>query len=49
MQSAREHLAGKLGKERREQIQFERAKQMMTDLKLRGEYFENVEAELKSL
>ena len=49
MQSAREHLAGKLGQERRDAVQAERAKQLMTDEKLKQKYFLEIAQEVQKL
>ena len=49
MQSAREHLAAKLAQERRNSVQAERMEQMMSDPKLRSNYFEQVTKEVKKL
>ena len=49
MQSAREHLAGKLAQERRDSVQAERAQQLMTDEKLKQKYFLEIAQEVEKL
>ena len=49
MQSAREHLAAKLAQERREDVQAERAEQLMTDEKLKEKYFLEIADEVGRL
>ena len=49
MQSAREHLAAKLAQERREEVQSERAEQIVTDSKLQASYFDKINGEVRKL
>ena len=49
MQSAREHLAAKLAQERRQDVQAERAEQLMTDEKLKEKYFLEIADEVGRL